>query len=355
MRGYRADGGPVVTTQEGRGTLTLPSGRVYPAQRGVRVETKHYYALVPTEGYVSGVAAGSFVDKATGATDLGFGLSIVDFLLEPTDPKAPVPEGQYHFGDKLHGNIPKRYVEGPQICTQARKLPAVVSRGPDFVAIQLRYQWNQSYPPRDKAGSVWEQTLIFPDNERFFLSSDRVTTVSSSPELFFRVDMPGHLKHKEGKGFEHVYLSYHQPTHLIPSEFLHDFAPDEKFLYQRGKSPRPERFIRGYQVTLGKDAKPGPWLVGMTLNVDDVYQAWCHQRGYVCMIEELGGRPTQPGDTFGAAYLIGWFDDISSMNAAYDRFKGASGLELVGPAGAPTAYRTLKSNELKSVTGPSRS
>ena len=47
----------------------------------------------------------------------------------------------------------------------------------------------------------------------------------------------------------------------------------------------------------------------MTLNPDDVYQAWCHQRGYVCMIEELGGRPTRPGDTFGACYLIGWFDD----------------------------------------------
>jgi len=52
------------------------------------------------------------------------GLSIVDFLLEPADPKRAIPAGQYTFGpgDKIHGNIPKRYVEGPQICTQARRL-----------------------------------------------------------------------------------------------------------------------------------------------------------------------------------------------------------------------------------------
>jgi hypothetical protein len=40
----------------------------------------------------------------------------------------------------------------------------------------------------------------------------------------------------------------------------------------RGERHLPERFIRGYQVTLcsGDD---GPWLDGMTLNPEDVYQA----------------------------------------------------------------------------------
>ena len=45
-------------------------------------ETKHYRAAVATAGYVSGVVGGSFVDIKTGAHDLGFGLGIVDFLLE---------------------------------------------------------------------------------------------------------------------------------------------------------------------------------------------------------------------------------------------------------------------------------
>ena len=88
----------------------------------IQIETDFLKAQVNTEGYVSGVAAGKLLDKTTGARDLGFGLSIVDFLLEegkddPDDPHA------YHWGDELHGNIPKRYVELPQICTQARKIP----------------------------------------------------------------------------------------------------------------------------------------------------------------------------------------------------------------------------------------
>jgi hypothetical protein len=37
----------------------------------VRIETEKYFAAVQTEGYVSGVMAGSFVDKATGSKDLG--------------------------------------------------------------------------------------------------------------------------------------------------------------------------------------------------------------------------------------------------------------------------------------------
>src|SRR6516225_6799794 len=95
------------------GALTLPSGSAYPAGSRVNVETGRYRASVATAGYVTGVAAGSFVDSKTGARDLGFGLSVVDFLLEPADPQRAIPTGQYTFGlgDKVHGNIPKRYVE----------------------------------------------------------------------------------------------------------------------------------------------------------------------------------------------------------------------------------------------------
>lgn len=87
----------------------------------------------------------------------------------------------------------------------------------------------------------------------------------------------------------------------------------------------------------------------MTLNPADVYQAWCHQRGYVCMIQELGGRPTRPGDIFGACYLIGWFDNLDQMTRAYDRYRGASGLELIGPAEKPEGFRTLSGAELAAL------
>jgi hypothetical protein len=310
----------------------------------IHIETDRLKATVRTEGYTSGVMAGSLLDKKTGARDLGFGLSIVDFLLEPADPDQPVPEGQYHYGDLVHGNIPKRYVEGPQICTQARKLEYDVLEGDGFIAVRQWFRWHEGYAPY-KRGSRWEQLLVFRDGARYFLSSDRVTTVNASPALFLRIDMPGHLKHDKGDNFEQIYLSYHG---LVPaSAFLESFPPDAHFLYRRGRDMQPQRFIRAYQVK--QEGEPGPWLAGMTLEPSDTYEAWCHQRGYVCLIQEIGGRPTKPRDTFGAAYAIGWFDDLEDMHAAYDRHKGTSGWELAGPPERPTAVRGRTQRDLSPV------
>jgi hypothetical protein len=66
----------------------------------------------------------------------------------------------------------------------------------------------------------------------------------------------------------------------------------------------------------------------MTLAPGAVHEAWCHQRGYVCMIEEIGGRPTRAGETFGAAFIVGYFDSIEEMHEVYDRHAGATGLEV---------------------------
>lgn len=308
----------------------------------IEIDAPRYRAAVRTRGYVSGIAGGSFLDKATGARDLGFGLDIVDFLLEPADPAAPVPNGQYPFGkdEPNHGAIPKRYVEGPQICTQAKALEPSVHVGPDFVAIRQGYTWDVAYAPREKAGSTWEQTLIFPASGRHILASDRVTVANASPELFLRIDLPGHIKHTGGMGFDHVYLSYDRDGMIPSTEFLADVPPEARWLYRRGQTPRPDRFIRAYQVDLGPGTQ-GPWLAGMTLNPDDVYQAWCHQRGYVCLIQEIGGRAVKPGDHFGAAYVLGWFKDLDAMEATYDRHRGASGWRLEGPEDRPTGYRAL--------------
>ncbi|HEX8202511.1 MAG TPA: hypothetical protein VF590_18685 [Isosphaeraceae bacterium] len=346
MRPPRRPSGPIRVV-DGRGApLALAPGGAVPPGGRILIETEQYRAAVATEGYVSGVLGGSFVDTRTGARDLGFGLDIVDFLLEPADPDAPISPGQYEFGNLVHGRLAKRYVEGPQICTQAKRLPATVARGDGFSAVRLAYRWDVAYPPRQEAGSAWEQILIFPDDERFFLAADRVTTVSESPALVLRVDMPGHIRHRAGMGFEHVYLSYNDPPILPSTKFVADFPPDAKFLYRRVAGALPHRFIRAYQVEPGSGRGEGPWLAGMTLQPDDVYQAWCHQRGYVCLIEELGGRPTRPGDTFGAAYLIGWFDDLDAMNRAYDRFRGVSGWTLDGPADHPTGFRGVAQDQL---------
>lgn len=288
----------------------------------IQLETDCYHAAVRTEGYVSGVAGGSFADKKTGAHDLGFGLDVVDFLLEPVDESdlcalsaESVPaEHRYHFGDTIHGNIPKRYVELPQICTHAKKLPFEIIEGDGFVAVKQWFKWNTGVSGY-KAGSLWEQWLVFPDGVRYFFGYDKVTSVNDHPHLLLRIDMPGHVKHERGDSFEAIFLSYHG---VIPSiEFIDDFAPDERFLYRRDTMSLPERFIRAYKI------RGGPWLAGMTVNPSMVYEAWCHQRGYVCFIQEIGGYPVRKSESFGAVHLIGYFDDIPEMECIYDQFKGA--------------------------------
>jgi len=47
----------------------------------IRITTDKLEAAVRKRGYVSGVAAGSLVDKQTGAHDLGYGLDIVDWIM----------------------------------------------------------------------------------------------------------------------------------------------------------------------------------------------------------------------------------------------------------------------------------
>jgi hypothetical protein len=282
----------------------------------IHVETDCLKAVIRTEGYVSGVS--SLIDKFTGARDLGFGLDVVDFLLEPGDDKdLPIPEEyRYRWGDKIHGNIPKRFVELPQICTQARQLPFKIFKGEDFIAIKQWFRFTIATLNRSP-GSLWEQWLIFQDGKRFFVSCDKVTSANDADSLILRIDMPGHIKHHKGDSFEAIYLSYHG---FIPSEeFIEDFPPDAKFFYRRGVNPLPQRFIRAYKI---RRPTGGPWLAGMTLNPSIVYEAWCHQRGYVCMIQEIGGYPIRRGESFSATHIIGFFDTVDEMNRVYDIYKG---------------------------------
>ena len=62
----------------------------------------------------------------------------------------------------------------------------------------------------------------------------------------------------------------------IRAEVSGIFAPDEKFLYQRGKSPLPRRFIRGYHL---RDAQTGKELLCLkgTKDAGRHPLAACHQ------------------------------------------------------------------------------
>lgn len=294
----------------------------------IRITSPTLEATVRKRGYVSGVAGGSFLDRKTGFRDAGFGLDIVDWIMEPGSDAAyrdQLPgDLAYTFNNEVHGSRAKRSIEGPQICTQAKEVSPEVIQGPGFVAVRTRYRYRLAAPGR-KTGSEWGQTLVFPAGTRYFLSSDRIHSLNRSDAMFLRLDMPGHIRHTGGDTFSEVYLSYR--GRLPAGEFLKDFPPDAKFDYRREVGPVPKRFIRAYHLRDPKTGKDGPWLAGMTLEPSDVYEAWCHQRGYVCMIEEIGGRPVRPGQSFSAAFLVGFFDSIDEMNEVYDRYAGHSSLE----------------------------
>ena len=306
----------------------------------INIRTPRIEAGIRKKGYVSGVAGGSLLDKKTGFRDPGFGLDIVDWILEPGSDKPYRekldPELVYRVNTPYHGKTAKRCIEGPQICTQARQVSPVVVRGKDFVGVRNSFTYRTAAPGK-KTGSKWSQTVVFPKDTRYFISSDRIDAVNNSEAMFLRIDMPGHLKHTEGDTFTEIYLSYLPLVHpesdykqTIPaSAFFQDFAPDERFNYRRDRQDRPPtRFIRAYRLRDPKTGKPGPWLAGMTLDPSVVYEAWCHQTNYVCMIQEFGGHPVKAGESFGAAFIVGYFDSIAEMHAVYDKYRGFTGLEV---------------------------
>jgi hypothetical protein len=326
--------------------LCSPSARgqmptVVDTDEQIVLGTPQLEATVRKRGYVSGIAGGSLLDKSTGFRDAGFGLDIVDWIMEPGSDEAyrdQLPtEMVYRFGNAYHGKSPKRSIEGPQICTQAKQVNPEIIRGDDFLGVQTSFQYKTAAPGK-KTGSKWSQTIVFPVGKRYFVSSDRIDSVNDSEAMFLRIDMPGHIKHKQGDTFSQVYLSYLSetdqrsefPEGLIPANaFTKDFAPDEKFNYRRDRAAHvPQRFIRAYRLRDPKSNKEGPWLAGMTLEPSSVSEAWCHQRGYVCMIEEFGGRPIKAGGSFSAAFVVGFFDSIEDMHKVYDQYAGSTRLDV---------------------------
>ena len=114
-----------------------PNGKITVTETNdyVQIDTDALQARVRKNGYVSGIARETFLDKKTGARDLGFGVHIMDFLMA-----LGWRDDGYSRDPKIHGDLPKHYVEGPQICTQAKELKPEVVNGQDFVAVTLRYK-----------------------------------------------------------------------------------------------------------------------------------------------------------------------------------------------------------------------
>src|SRR5882672_335204 len=67
---------------------TLADDRVHETDDEIQISLPALDAAIRKRGYVTGVAAQSLFDKKTGFRDAGFGLDIVDWIMEPGSDEA---------------------------------------------------------------------------------------------------------------------------------------------------------------------------------------------------------------------------------------------------------------------------
>jgi hypothetical protein len=332
---------------------TAPYAKATEDSRAITIETDKISAVIPKNNpkqWMTGIEKQSFLDKQTGFREVGDGLMVIDWLMEAgsdavyadklTNERPPMGPEQYLWHENetepgrkahalnAHGSTHrKRMVEGPQLCPWMKPVQPEIIRGKDFVAVKTTYKYEYAAPGR-KPGSLWTQLVVFPQGVRYFLLMDRIDTVNDSDEMFLRNDTPGCVRHDKGDTFSEMYLSYLGGPQgpLIPSsEFFEPFPPDQKFGYRRDANKIPDHFIRAYHLRDPKTGAAGPWVGGLTLEPEVVYEAWASQRlnnNIIVMIEEIHGKPTKAGDSFSATHIVGFFDDIPEMHALFDKHKG---------------------------------
>jgi len=329
--------------------------KVIEDDHGIKIETDKLEAVIPKKDpkqWMTGIEKGTFLDKATGFREIGDGLMVIDWLMEAgsddewrdqiitndgngvgayrwytndTDPDAR------NYAIMAHGTSHrKRVVEGPQLCHRMKPVQPTVIRGKDFVAVKTTYKYEYAAPGR-KPGSQWTQLIVFPRGERFFVLMDKIDCVNDAEEMFLRNDTPGCVRHENGDTFSEMYLSYlsgPDGIRIPSSEFFNPFPPDLKFGYRRDLNKTPDHFIRAYHLRDKKSGADGPWLAGLTLEPSVVYEAWCSQRpgNIIVMIEEIHGKPIKAGQSFSAAHIVGYFDNIDQMHETYKKYKGHTAL-----------------------------
>src|SRR5262245_28432464 len=136
-----------------------PSFRITEDDRAIKIETDKLEAVITKKNpkqWMTDIGKGSCRDKATGFGDIGDGLMVIDWLMEPGsdagwDEKVFVKDGngvsryswyeneadpaRRHYTLMSHGSSHrKRMVEGPQLCHRMKPVQPEIIRGKDFVA-----------------------------------------------------------------------------------------------------------------------------------------------------------------------------------------------------------------------------
>ena len=336
----------------------------------VKIETDMIKAVIPKKTpkcWMTGIEKGSFFDKTTGFREAGDGLCLVDWLMEPGSDKPwrdrLAETDRYLFNNEYHGKRAKRMIEGPQLSNIRKAVHPQVIRGKDFVAVKTVYRYGRAAPGRN-VGSLLTQMFVFPRGKRYFFAMDRIDSVNDSDAMFLRSDMPGSVRHKHGSTFSEIYLSYlggSDGLYIPSSEFHKVFAPDEKYNYRRDTNRMPAHFFRAYHLRNPETGKQGPWLAGITLEPSVVHEAWCNQRpGIVILVAECGGRPIKAGQSFCAAFVVGFFDTIDEIRDVSDRYKDHTVLNVdksgwqLAKGLTPVPHGDINSSPGKCIATPSK-
>ena len=303
-----------------------PAIKVQETDDYIQIDTDALQAQDPQEGLRQRHrrAAASSTRRPAPAT-LGFGLHIMDFLLGPGWQGRRATRANRN----IHGDLPKHYVEGPQICTQAKELKPEIIRGKDFVAVRMQFRFTKpgttaSRPARPGSRRSSSSPACATSSPQ---RSDHQRQRRGRPVLSHR-----HARPRQAQGRRHLRAGLPElPRQADPrARSSPRTSPPTRSSSISARTTRcPSGMIRAYQVEAGRQA--GPVAGGHDARPGrHVSEAWCHQRGYVCFIQELHGHKVKAGETFGAAYVVGWFDDVPAMQRIADQFDGKQAIELEG-------------------------
>jgi hypothetical protein len=85
-------GGGLLVPLLSAGRAEQPAGiAVQETEDWIQIDTDAPQARIRKKGYVSGIERGTFLDKKTGAREVGFGLHIMDFLMASAGERMDIP------------------------------------------------------------------------------------------------------------------------------------------------------------------------------------------------------------------------------------------------------------------------
>ncbi len=131
----------------------------------IQLSLPHLEAAIRKKGYVSGVKANSLLDRRTGFRDIGFGLDIVDWIMERGATRRIAASSTRNLctssATRTTGRPPNGPSKGRKSARRRRCSTRACCGEKTSLAVQQKFNYRTAAPGKN-TGSLWEQTLVFP-------------------------------------------------------------------------------------------------------------------------------------------------------------------------------------------------